>query len=225
MSSLSYWQKAWESKADEPDFAASGRSSGDAGQLFALLADAFRALRPGPSDTLIDLGCGVGLLSWHIAPYVQRVIGIDFASRLLLRARKRVPGGEFLAADILGLPFADRSLSLILASSVLQYLDSDEAVGNALKEMRRVAAPGARVFVSGNPDKRKKQEYIAGIDHLDLPQEKKDLIRERNEKAFWICPDTLGNLAKDVGWKVEVRSISPVVWQSHYMFDLFLEPR
>lgn len=222
---MSYWREAWESKAEEPDFAASGRSSGDAGQLFALLADAFRALRPGPEDTLLDLGCGVGLLSWHMAPYVRRVIGADFASSLLFRARERVPDGEFLAADIMTLPFADRSFSVILASSVLQYLDSEDNVGKALREMRRVAAPDSRVFASGNPDKRKKDEYIAGIDHLDLPLERKDLIRERNEKAFWICPDILHNLAEEAGWKVEVRDISPVVWQAHYMFDLLLEPR
>ena len=222
---MDYWRKTWESKAQEPDFSASGRSSGDAGQLFALLADAFRALHPLPSDTLLDLGCGIGLLSWHIAPYVQRVIGVDFASPLLVRARARVPNAKFIAADVLQLPFADRSLSLILVSSVLQYLDSDESVATALRELRRIAAPGARVFASGNPDKRKKQEYIAGIDRLELPKERKEIIRERNEKAFWICPDTLGGLAYEAGWKSEVRDISPLVWQSHYMFDLFLEPR
>src|SRR5262245_31250889 len=142
------WRKVWESKATEPDFAASGRSSGDAHQLFAVLTDACAALTPGPTDTLLDLGCGVGLLARHLAPYVASVVGLDFATSLLLRARTHVPIGRFVSGAALALPFADRAFSKVLASSVVQYMDDDRAVEAALREMRRVTASGGRAFVS-----------------------------------------------------------------------------
>ncbi len=219
------WQEIWESKAAEADFPASGRSSGGPHQLFALLADACAALTPRPWDRLLDLGCGVGLLARHLAPYVGSFVGVDFAPSLLRRASRAAPTARFVAGTLSALPFADGAFSKILASSVLQYLDDDEAVGHALREMRRVVATGGRVFASGNPDRRKKDDYIAGIDRLDLPEDRKAMIRERNHRAFWMSPDRLVEQARAVGWDADIRAVSHAVWQSFYMFDVFLTTR
>jgi len=219
------WRRVWESKAGEGDFAASGRSSGDPGQLFALLADACAALAPSPSDRVLDLGCGVGLIARHLTPYVSWLVGLDFALPLLERARSAAPEGCFVAGALPGLPFRDGAFTLVLASSVLQYLDGDQGVERGLAEMRRVTAPGGRAFASGNPDLRRKEEYIAGIDGLDLPEERKDVIRERNRKAFWMSPDALAEQARRVGFEPKLTAIAPSVWQSHYMFDLALVAR
>jgi SAM-dependent methyltransferase len=219
------WRRVWESKAGEGEFAASGRSSGDPAQLFALLADACTALAPSPSDRLLDLGCGVGLLARHLVPYVSSLVGVDFAVPLLDRARTAAPSALFAAGALPGLPFRDGSFTLVLASSVLQYLDADDGVERGLGEMRRVTASGGRAFASGNPDIRRKEDYIAGIDRLDLPEERKNVIRERNRKAFWMSPETLVEQARRVGFDAEVKAIAPAVWQSHYMFDLALVAR
>lgn len=222
---MSYWRGVWESKAVEPDFAASGRSSGDPSQLFALLVDACAALAPTLEDRLLDVGCGIGLLARHLAPYVGQLTGLDFAPALLKRAEAHVPHGRLVAGSLLGLPFASGAFSKLLVSSVLQYLEDDASVGRALVELRRVTCSGGRAFASGNPDIRKKQEYIAGVDRLDLPEQRKELIRERNRKAFWLSPETAVAQADAAGWNAEVKAISPAVWQSFYMFDLALVAR
>jgi SAM-dependent methyltransferase len=217
-----YWRPIWEAKAAEPDFSASGRSSGDPGQLFALLSDACSALQLKVGDRLLDLGCGVGLLARHMAPYVSAVVGLDFAVSLLARAHDQVPSARLAAGDLLRLPFRDGVYSKVLASSVLQYLDSLDAVGVSLGEMRRVTARGGRALASGNPDLRKKKEYIEGIDRLDLSEERKEQLRERNQAAFWLSPEALLDRAQEVGWQAEIRPIAATVWQSFYMFDLLL---
>jgi SAM-dependent methyltransferase len=217
-----YWRPVWEAKAAEPEFSASGRSSGDPGQLFALLSDACSALQLNVADRLLDLGCGVGLLARHMAPYVSAVVGLDFAVSLLARTRDLVPSARLAAGDVLRLPFREGAFSKVLASSVLQYLDSLDAVGVSLAEMRRVTAKGGRAFASGNPDLRKKKEYIEGIDRLDLPEERKEQLRERNRAAFWISPEALRDRAQEAGWQAEIRPIAAAVWQSFYMFDLLL---
>ena len=220
-----YWRQAWEAKAEEPDFTASGRSSGDPRQLFAALADVCAALDPNPDDLLMDLGCGVGLLVRHLVPYVRGVVAADFAVNLLRRAQRQTPTVRFVAADVRKLPFRSGNFPKVLVSSVLQYLGNDDAVAAALEEVRRVTARGGRAFASGNPDRSRKKAYIAGIDKLDLPEERKSFIRERNRKAFWLSPETLLRQAEAAGWTAEVRSISPVIWQSFYMFDLLLIAR
>jgi SAM-dependent methyltransferase len=219
------WRDIWQSKVAEPDFAASGRSSGDPGQLFTALADACAALQPTLQDTLLDVGCGVGLLARHLRPYVRQLVGVDFAAGLVARARAQVPGGWFAVADILALPFPDGAFSRVLASGVLQYLEGNEAVARALAELHRVTAVDGRALASLNPDERKKEEYIAGIDRLDLPEERKAVLRERNRSAYWMSPESLVRWAEAAGWRAEVRPISASVWQSFYMFDLLLVAR
>jgi len=219
------WRSIWESKASESDFSASGRSSADARQLFALLTDACAALSPKATDILLDLGCGVGLLARHLTSHVGMVVGLDFAPPLLSRARLSAPAGRFVSGTAVALPFRASSFSKLLASSVLQYLDGDDLVEVALREMRRVVAPDGCAFVSGNPDLRRKAEYLAGIDNLDLPEERKVVLRERSQKAFWLSPETAVAMAGRNGWTTEIRPISPAVWQSFYMFDLLLTAR
>jgi len=219
------WQAFWGLRAAEPDFPASGRSSGNAGQLFALLADACAALDLKLSDRLLDVGCGVGLLSRHMVPYVETLVGVDFAIPLLGRAASVTTAGCFVAGDLLSLPFREASFSKVIVSSVLQYLDDEASVVRALAEIRRVTAAGGRAFASGNPDRRKKEEYIAGIEALDLPEERKAAIRERNRGAFWLSAETLLEQAKAGGWEAEIQPISSSVWQSFYMFDLVLRAK
>ena len=223
--SEAYWRPIWESKATEGDFAASGRSSGDPGQLFALLADAAAALELNPKDVLLDVGCGVGLLARHLAPYVETLVCVDFAIPLLLRAREQAPRGRYAAGRIQALPFREAAFTKLMASGVLPYLGDDATVGRALREMRRLTAPGGRAFASGNPDRRKKDEYIAGIDRLDFPEERKEQIRERNRQAYWLSPEGLAAQGAEAGWEVEVCAIASSVWQSFYMFDLKLIAR
>lgn len=158
----------------------------------------------------------------HMAPYVSAVVGLDFAVSLLARTRDLVPSARLAAGDVLRLPFREGAFSKVLASSVLQYLDSLDAVGVSLAEMRRVTAKGGRAFASGNPDLRKKKEYIEGIDRLDLPEERKEQLRQRNRAAFWISPEALRDRAQEAGWQAEIRPIAAAVWQSFYMFDLLL---
>lgn len=219
------WRAIWESKAREPDFAASGRSSGDAGQLFALLTDTCSALQPTLNDALLDLGCGVGLLARHLRPYVHELVAVDLAVGLITRARTEVSAGRFVAADIRALPFRDGAFPKILVSSVLQYLEDDDTLAKVLLELRRVTTHGGRAFVSGNPDSRRKDKYIRGIDRLNLPEREKKVIRERNQAAYWISPDALARQARAAGWDAEIRSVSPKVWQSFYMFDLLLSAK
>jgi SAM-dependent methyltransferase len=153
---------------------------------------------------------------------VAALVGLDFAVSLLARTRDLAPTARLAAGDLLQLPFRDGVFSKVLASSVLQYLDGLDAVSVGLAEMRRVTAKGGRALASGNPDLRKKREYIEGIDRLDFPEERKEEIRERNRAAFWLSPEALQDRAQEAGWKAEICPISAAVWQSFYMFDLLL---
>jgi len=55
-------------------------------------------------DTVLDLATGTGTLALAFAERGHRVTGIDFAERLLRRARRRLPDGDLRRMDLAELP-------------------------------------------------------------------------------------------------------------------------
>lgn len=98
--------------------------------------------------TVLDVGCGNGLLLGEIAmrvPYCKRYIGVDPNLSVLDEARRRRdPRIEYLHAEAAELPCADASIDLVLALRSLGLL-RDPAAG--LREMRRVLRPNGRIVV------------------------------------------------------------------------------
>jgi SAM-dependent methyltransferase len=102
-----------------------------------------------PGERVLDLACGTGNGALFAAARGARVVGIDAAPRLLAVARERarsldvVP--EFLQGDLLDLPVADSSADVVLSVFGLIFAPDP---ARAVAEVARVAAPGARVFLS-----------------------------------------------------------------------------
>jgi SAM-dependent methyltransferase len=106
-------------------------------------------LRPGLD--LLDVGCGVGTITWDLAARVApgRVVGIDTTEEILEPARANAvgdppPHAEFRIGDVYDLEIPDDSFDVVHAHQVLQHLSDPVA---ALREMRRVCRPGGVVAV------------------------------------------------------------------------------
>jgi demethylmenaquinone methyltransferase / 2-methoxy-6-polyprenyl-1,4-benzoquinol methylase len=114
------------------------------------------ALEGGRPARVLDLCCGTGDMSFLAEELGARaVIGADFTVPMLSVARRRAREGgrrsRFTAADALRLPFRDGVFDAITVGYGLRNV-ADPA--QALREMRRVLAPGGRVVVLdfGKPD-------------------------------------------------------------------------
>lgn len=104
-------------------------------------------LAPQASDAILDLCCGTGDLTFHLLRTQPdlNVTGVDFCAPMLERARERAAGlpshPHFVEADVLALPFADRTFDgAIMGFSMRNVVDIDAL----LAEVRRVLRPGAR---------------------------------------------------------------------------------
>ncbi|MDP3950895.1 class I SAM-dependent methyltransferase [Microbacterium sp.] len=97
--------------------------------------------------TVLDAGCGTGVLTAELDARGASVTGIDSSPQMLQLARRRVNDAvELRLADLRDpLPFGDRSFDDVIASLVLHYLENWRPT---LAEMRRVLRPGGRLFVS-----------------------------------------------------------------------------
>jgi ubiquinone/menaquinone biosynthesis C-methylase UbiE len=132
---------------------------------------------PQPSERVLDVGCGTGIVARYVAPLVGAtgsVVGLDISPAMLAVARTRpIPSGaliEWHEGNAASLPFPDKDFDLVLCQHSLPYFHDRST---ALQEMRRVLAPGGRVVVAvwqsleRQPFSRPVNEAIAR--HLDLP--------------------------------------------------------
>lgn len=110
------------------------------------------SLRPGAR--LLDAGCGSGRMAVPLARACYRVVGLDLVREGLqeMRWRGAVTPVE---GDVRCMPFKDRSFDAVVCYDVLQHLLEPERA-RAVEEMRRVLAPGGRVFIGtfGREDMR-----------------------------------------------------------------------
>jgi len=108
--------------------------------------------RPRPSERVLDVGCGTGIVARRAAPRVGnagRVVGLD-ASPGMLAVARAAAGREKLSIDwregrAEALPFANGDFDLVLCQYALMFFSDPSA---ALVEMRRVLTDGGRVVVS-----------------------------------------------------------------------------
>jgi SAM-dependent methyltransferase len=96
-----------------------------------------------PETRVLDVGCGSAWLAAHFVNYT----GVDGSADAVERAVAR--GRNVLVADVdEPLPFADDAFEGAILKDLLEHVRDPVAV---VREVRRVVAPGGRVFAS-SPD-------------------------------------------------------------------------
>jgi SAM-dependent methyltransferase len=99
---------------------------------------------------ILDAGCGPGWLSLELARRGARVVGVDAAEQMLVRARERAQNASqtirFVQADLCSpLPLEDRSFDAVLCNMVLMDIP---AIDTALSEFSRLLRPTGRLVFS-----------------------------------------------------------------------------
>jgi len=85
-----------------------------------------RAVASLPAARTLDVACGTGFLTRHIA---GQVTGLDQSQRMLEIARERAPSARFVAGDALQLPFDDGSFDRVFTGHFYGHLQGDARAG------------------------------------------------------------------------------------------------
>lgn len=99
----------------------------------------------GHGVSVLDVGCGAGFLSNHLALAGFKVTGVD-ASRASIDVATRHDStrtARYQLGDALALPFADASFDVVCAMDFLEHV---EEPARAVTEMARVLKPGGVFF-------------------------------------------------------------------------------
>lgn len=102
-----------------------------------------------PEDRILDLGCGTGWASRRMARVAVAgdVVGLDVADEMLRRAERESSAFRnvrYVWGSAEEIPEADNAFNKVLSvESFYYYADQ----GKALDELRRVMAPGAKLYI------------------------------------------------------------------------------
>ncbi|MBV9493852.1 MAG: class I SAM-dependent methyltransferase [Acidobacteria bacterium] len=81
---------------------------------------------------VLDVGCGAGYGTAHLAPHASSILGIDFDRRNVRYARRRFPTIPFEVADAQSLPTTLGQFDLAVSSNVFEHLlDPAAAIASA----------------------------------------------------------------------------------------------
>jgi ubiquinone/menaquinone biosynthesis C-methylase UbiE len=128
--------------------------------------DLVERARPfGPSDRILDLGCGTGIVARVLRERLggaARLTGIDINAPMIAKARAVAPEITWQEANACELPFAAGSFDVVLSQQMLQFVPDRKA---AVREARRVLAPGGRLIAS-TWKPRREQPLFEALAHV-----------------------------------------------------------
>jgi ubiquinone/menaquinone biosynthesis C-methylase UbiE len=122
-------------------------------QFSNMLRDYLDAMSIASAATVLDMGCGTGLVARVIAQragFSGRITGIDLSPYLVAAAKRLATEEglaerlEFRAGDVRRLDFADETFDALVAHTLLSHVDDPLLV---LNEAARVVKPGGMIGI------------------------------------------------------------------------------
>lgn len=113
------------------------------GYLHSWATRTLEQIGKGRSLTLLDAGCGDGILKSYLSKR-HAYVGVDFSIRPLLRGLRYRPATYF-RADLNHLPFSNDSFDAVLSFQALQYVASPQAV---LAQIARTLRPKGTLLLT-----------------------------------------------------------------------------
>ena len=133
----------------------------------------------------MDFGCGTGLVTLHIQPFVQRISALDMSSGMLSVLREKldktgIENVEPVWAEREDQPFPEPAYDLIVSSMTLHHVRDYKGM---LKKMYRYLAPGGYIAIA------------------DLEKERGDFHNDNSTVAhFGFDPDKIRRIAEKIGF-------------------------
>ncbi len=177
----------------------------------------------GPSDALLDLGCGNGALASRLFSRLDRYIGIDFSDFLLEVAKEFFSphdGIRYQIADIRDVDSyanGNEETDKVLIYGCVAYL-SKEDTAELLRNLKDRLPQLKKVFVGNIPLRERANEFYSNrsVDDFDLDDPTSTI-------GVWWEFDELIQLGSRLGYRATRHLMPSSFYGNHYRFDLLLE--
>ena len=178
---------------------------------------------------LVEIGCGLGRMTFALAPHFTRVIGIDVSTEMIKRADERkissaIENVEFHVNDGRTVPVESSTADACLSYLVLQHMPSRDLVKGYIKEMGRVLRPGGRAviqlpLVPSTPKGRMLyavRRVIDGLEAIRGAFRRHPTVRSRAYRGVRLTESGLRSAARDSGLEIEILTDTRRSWYDTY---------
>lgn len=137
-----------------------GRYGNQAEAERLIVRDVIAKLRIDPTDTLLDIGCGMGTTLVPLSMMVAESVGIDHPN-VVAKLGSQFPGAPFklIGGDFLEVKL-ERKFSCIVAYSVLNSMSSREALFRFVDKALGLLSDDGRLLFSDLPNADKKRRFL-----------------------------------------------------------------
>ncbi len=94
-----------------------------------------------PQSSVLEIGCGDAQFSFHLAPHVLAIYGLD-VTELLIDASRAPANFSFLRSDGVSIPLDDQIIDFAYSDQLMEHLHPEDAEAQ-LSEIFRVMKRGA----------------------------------------------------------------------------------
>lgn len=178
----------------------------------------------GPNVTVLDAGCGSGVVSDYLAGHCRHVVGIDISAEAVNFAKQQF-GKENLHFQICSLPHARAigRFDLIVCFEVLEHLERAD-IKIVLEEFHQATTVGGRLCITV-PNVRSLWPLIEWV--LDTLRLVPKLKGEQHLSSF--SKKSLSSLLEESGWAVKqigtFNGLAPFLSRISQSLALFIEQR
>jgi len=152
-----------------------------------------------PDASVLEVGCGIGRIMYHVAPHCREMHGVDISAEMLKLAAKNlahVPNVKLHLGSGYDLPLPADEFDFVYSCRVFQHVPKN-VVLNYLKEVHRVLKPGKK-FALQIPNILL-DEHMDALNHFAQPE----FFRNPYPMYFY-TPAEVERLGSYAGFEVKV---------------------
>jgi cyclopropane fatty-acyl-phospholipid synthase-like methyltransferase len=158
-------------KQNLPEIIASARHGFHEADMPNIVSDIVSKLQPKPSDRLLEIGCGPGLLMRALAPMVETLVGIDH-----LNTAERAKASDFPAnCSFIGGFWPDVAIDgkfdCLLVYSVLQYTGGVDQALIFVETCLKVMNVGGRLLIGDLPNHDRFNRFSKSFEYAKINTE------------------------------------------------------
>lgn len=160
-SSASVWEEFYEKCASLSDpISQTAKFNIAPVQYKAICEDVSAKLQLSASSSVVDIGCGNGLIDAFLAPRCLKITGLDLSKSELEHARRNtshMKNVQFFQANACSLPLADDFADRVVSYSATMHFEKD-LLAKSISEMVRVCRPGGLILIGDIVNKERWEE-------------------------------------------------------------------
>ena len=85
-------------------------------------------------QSILDLGCGTGILTAQLSNFAGTIIGVDSSASMIAKAKEQYADIQFVICDALALPF-EKQFDVVFSNAVFHWIPDHDAL---LKQVHKV---------------------------------------------------------------------------------------